>query len=784
MCRSYIPTIFRLILYSYPMRLLTLVCIVLSYYFVLPCTGAQPDGIDLFVKACQNRGTNSTLLRSFYVEFERTYYTPKKSQDDLEKLARQYVAEIREQLGDDHPRIRQMTDIPATIESLNMQFNNPREERFRLLYRADDVSRRLWSVAIDKKVDGRWEQKSEFIGDYKGYKNHESAFLISDMSRVDVGNLSGSFEDIVNMGRLQGKMLPIVEAFFMMGTDLAKYEFAQANIDKFRQETEKQRTTGKVSPFILIGQTEYDREGSNAYVVESKQNGVIAERYWIDASRGYICPLVQYFDDKGKIVQEFKSSDYFLEERSGLWFPAQFSEFTAAQKGEPEERFDYRINPTTLRANFPVADEEFCINVRENLRVADQRYSRDGKGISYKAFENGTLSLAKGGLDLDKMTWLVNEGELEMKGSDGRFYRIVRAVFMSVGIILILFGLYRLWMRRKQNHLLILLCVLPIINGCGGSPTVETQNFVTVSPAVLDFGQVRYTDSPVTISFSIVNNGKESVRISDIYSGCGCTVAEISREPIQPGESIHGSVKVDLRGRKGDFDNKLFIAFQGCANILVNITGKIVNDVWFNGRSIRQTAKIGQEKVSVPFSLYTVDHPNIILKLSDAGDTFSLREVSRQKHEEETVITYSLDVVVHNAEFFSKLIILEDENSIVTPIAIPFYCYREREKIAPTISTTRISLGVLQGSAAKYVKIFGDNEVCSAIRGVSVRNIPDSIDIEMVQNEAQSNQRDFVTVVISAGENSVSGFFDGSVCLSFFDGREHFIPINGEIRNK
>ena len=436
------------------MRTFAIVFFLVQYFcFALPCAGAQSDGIDLFIKACQNRGTNSTLLRSFYVEFERTYYTPQRSQAELEKLAHQYASEIRQQLGDNHPRIKQMTDIPATVKSLNKQFNSPQEERFRVLYRVDDVSRRLAYVAVDAKVDGRWEPKSEFIGDHKGKKDNVSAFYISNMSRVDVGNLYGGVEDFVNMGRLQGEILPAVEALLMMGTDLTRHEFAQANIDKFRQETEKQRATGKIDPLVLVGQTEYDKEGSNAYIVESKKNGIIAERFWIDPSHGYVCPLVQYFDDKGNMLKEYRSSGYFLEERSGLWFPTQYSEFTAAQKGNNEERFDYRINSGTLKANFPVADDAFCIEVKENLIVADSRNSRDGNGVRYKAFQNGTLSLAKDGLDLDAMGWLARERGITIGGLGTKSYVIVRMFLMVIGGIMVLLGLYRMRNGRKTKSL-------------------------------------------------------------------------------------------------------------------------------------------------------------------------------------------------------------------------------------------------------------------------------------------------------------------------------------------
>ncbi|GHT16820.1 hypothetical protein FACS1894189_1480 [Planctomycetales bacterium] len=458
----------------------------------------MPDGIDLYVNACLNRGTNHTLLRSFFVEFELTRHIPHKSPQDIEKLAREIAAEQRQLLGDNHPRIKQLTDIPAIIASLNMQFSKPSVDRFQVMYRADDVSRRLLSVTIDEKtVEQTWERKSEFIENYLGKKNINSAVHFSQMQEIVIETTHTNPEDFINMGRLRGDLLAVVEVFLMTGTNLSKHEFAQANIDKFRQEAEKQKASGLADPLIVAGLVEYDSSKSRAYVVESKKKGKVAERFWIDASLGYVCPLVQYFDDNGSLVQEYKASNYFLDERSGLWFPVLYTEFVAAQKGEQEVRREYRIDPKKLRANFPVADEEFCIDVQENTVISDVR---KGQNTRFKAFEKGALSLAKNGLDLDNKDWLARTGESAVRVTPNPSRYVIPVILASIGTILIVFGLYRLW---KQKHLLILLCLLPLVNGCGkGHVSENAQNAIVIAPAVLDFGQARYADSPIKIPFT------------------------------------------------------------------------------------------------------------------------------------------------------------------------------------------------------------------------------------------------------------------------------------------
>ena len=74
----------------------------------------------------------------------------------------------------------------------------------------------------------------------------------------------------------------------------------------------------KRSYFRVVGQVQYDKNAL-ASVIESKmENGTVFERYHIDASRGFICPLVQIYDKKtGKLTEEYTSSEFFFHEKTG-----------------------------------------------------------------------------------------------------------------------------------------------------------------------------------------------------------------------------------------------------------------------------------------------------------------------------------------------------------------------------------------------------------------------------------------------------------------------------------
>lgn len=162
--------------------------------------------------------------------------------------------------------------------------------------------------------------------------------------------------------------------------------------------------------FVLAGTANYD-DIQQATVLEIRKGDIVVERYWIDPARGYICPLIQCFDDQGKLELERKASKYFLHEKSGLWYPEVFEEMNMWSPITGKITRKFILNKSTFQLNQPVSDEEFAIDIPEKMSVYD---SRNGKGrtMKYIAMQPGVLSLAKGGLDLDQMDWLMREGDL------------------------------------------------------------------------------------------------------------------------------------------------------------------------------------------------------------------------------------------------------------------------------------------------------------------------------------------------------------------------------------
>lgn len=66
-----------------------------------------------------------------------------------------------------------------------------------------------------------------------------------------------------------------------------------------------------------------------------------------------------------------------------------------------------------------------------------------------------------------------------------------------------------------------------------------------------DFGNIKQGEK-VSYSFNFENVGGSPLIVEDAYAGCGCTVPEYDKKPIEPGKEDHIEVIFDSSGRKGN----------------------------------------------------------------------------------------------------------------------------------------------------------------------------------------------------------------------------------------
>lgn len=76
----------------------------------------------------------------------------------------------------------------------------------------------------------------------------------------------------------------------------------------------------------------------------------------------------------------------------------------------------------------------------------------------------------------------------------------------------------------------------------GAIAAAETELNVELWPSEVDFGNVQ-AGTRATTTVKLVNQGRRAVKLADVISTCGCTVASVPQEAIAPG----GHAEVDVR---------------------------------------------------------------------------------------------------------------------------------------------------------------------------------------------------------------------------------------------
>jgi len=93
---------------------------------------------------------------------------------------------------------------------------------------------------------------------------------------------------------------------------------------------------------------------------------------------------------------------------------------------------------------------------------------------------------------------------------------------------------------------------------------------IKLSEKVLDLGHFR-ADEPQDSSFTVYNDGDETLTIFAIFSGCGCTKTSCDNKTIQPGDSSKVNVRFNGKGRpKGAF-RKAVVIRSNASNTPVRI---------------------------------------------------------------------------------------------------------------------------------------------------------------------------------------------------------------------
>ncbi len=81
---------------------------------------------------------------------------------------------------------------------------------------------------------------------------------------------------------------------------------------------------------------------------------------------------------------------------------------------------------------------------------------------------------------------------------------------------------------------------------------------ITCADSIFTYGQVP-SGSILNHTFTIKNDGQETVKINRVLSGCGCLSAKTDKESLKPTETAEIKATLSLRGRSGKQFKSIFV---------------------------------------------------------------------------------------------------------------------------------------------------------------------------------------------------------------------------------
>jgi len=115
-----------------------------------------------------------------------------------------------------------------------------------------------------------------------------------------------------------------------------------------------------------------------------------------------------------------------------------------------------------------------------------------------------------------------------------------------------------------------------------GNTESSEQTISTADAAAIRFDDLNYNfgtitqGEKVTYAYKFKNIGKSPLIISSAEASCGCTVPEVPKEPIKPGDESEIKVVFNSAGKLGRIDKQVTVSSNGIPNVIaLHLTGEI-----------------------------------------------------------------------------------------------------------------------------------------------------------------------------------------------------------------
>lgn len=105
-------------------------------------------------------------------------------------------------------------------------------------------------------------------------------------------------------------------------------------------------------------------------------NETMIGKVQVDTNRGYVCPLVEEFDENEQLIRSWRCDQFVRLQGSEFWFPETclYKEITPIQPGV-FNTVDYKFQTNQCRLNSPVQNNNLSLMVEEGTAVATEQAS-------------------------------------------------------------------------------------------------------------------------------------------------------------------------------------------------------------------------------------------------------------------------------------------------------------------------------------------------------------------------------------------------------------------------
>lgn len=617
--------------------------------------------------------------------------------------------------------------------------------------------------------------------------------------------------DFVGFGRVAGMYPQFVTAALVTGSGrtndpCAHFPFTEASIAEFRSQILLQEKQGHlVKPFNIAEEMQYDSNGRARAVEIRIQTGHgirLSQRYWIDASRGYICPLIELFDNeqpKERLIEQWKSSEYFLHEQSGLWFPEQHvhSQFDVT-RGKPLKREHWRVDRQSFELNHAVPDNAFTLVMPVGSSVLD---SRTRLQRTYNVTSSVTLSLtdtswnleATEGLRLFQDPRSTNRNTPTHTLITRRPWWVIMAVngvFCGACVLILLLRRRRRRQSGQTGVWLLMFCLTPMLC-CGcvkaqGPSRALALGDVSLEPGSIDFGSVLASDGPIALESIMTNTGHAPVEVLAVTARCGCTTVALPRGMLQPQERLPIPIQVSTVGRSGSLQSKVSIRCSGEPRVReVLIYGHIVPDFAYDGNAIECRKTESGIGLQGEFTIRTVAWPSLKFDWSELTPDQAIEEVSRRQVDGETLITLRLRINTSVTSAVPRFLTIRPLNERIGAITIPVFrstppgsatsLTHNRTALLPP----RIDLGVLRHGTDSHFRVFGAPPLLRSLSLGASEDLSDTFEFSLASDLDSNGTSRLVT--IHTQHTARSEIFDRTLTFRSTDGRQFMISIHGSV---